>query len=63
LRKDGKVRIHLKNPAENNKANLELVKELSKALGGCNVRLLSGQTSKRKKLEIDASKEEFERLF
>jgi uncharacterized protein (TIGR00251 family) len=50
--KDGKIRIRLTSPPEKGEANAELVKELSRALGGANVRILSGHTSRRKKLEI-----------
>ncbi len=48
----GRIRICLRSPPENNRANLELVKELSRALG-CSVRILSGTTSRRKRLELD----------
>jgi uncharacterized protein (TIGR00251 family) len=57
--KDGQVRISLKSAPEQNKANLELVKGLSKALGRP-VRIVSGHKSKRKRLEIDISQEEWE---
>jgi uncharacterized protein YggU (UPF0235/DUF167 family) len=49
--KDGKVKIFLKNAAEGNKANLELVKGLSKLLGA-SVRIVSGITSRRKRVEL-----------
>ncbi|MDD5339640.1 MAG: DUF167 domain-containing protein [Candidatus ainarchaeum sp.] len=52
--KDGKVKIFLKSAAEGNKANLELVKELSKLLGAP-VRIASGLTSRRKRIEIGIS--------
>ena len=54
--KDGRVRIHLTSPPENNRANLELIKELSKRLDA-DVRILSGHTSKRKRLEIGTDEE------
>ncbi len=57
--KEDKIKIFLKSPAEQNKANLELVKELSKALG-CNVRIISGLKSRSKKIELDASEEEWD---
>ncbi len=52
--KGGRLRIALRSPPENNRANIELIKELSKATGRP-VRILSGATSKRKKLEIGMS--------
>ncbi|NYZ74251.1 DUF167 domain-containing protein [Candidatus Micrarchaeota archaeon] len=56
--KDGRLKVCLKSAPEHNKANLELVKEISKLLG-CDVRLVSGQTSHRKRLEISASEKEW----
>ena len=50
--KDGRIKVFLKSAAEDNKANLELVKELSKFSGSI-VRIVSGAKSKRKKIEID----------
>jgi uncharacterized protein (TIGR00251 family) len=50
--KDGKARISLKSPAEKDKANIELIRELSSALG-CSVRILSGRNSRRKRMELD----------
>ncbi len=52
--KDGRLRIRLSSPPENNKANIELIKELERATGR-GVRILSGATLKRKKLEIGMS--------
>ena len=57
--KDGRLKISLRSPPENNKANLELIKELSSLLGRP-VRIISGQTSKRKKLSADISEAEWE---
>jgi uncharacterized protein (TIGR00251 family) len=48
--KDGKVKVFLKSAADDNKANVELVKELSKLLG--QVRIVSGHTSRRKRIEL-----------
>ncbi|MDO8339183.1 MAG: DUF167 domain-containing protein [Candidatus Burarchaeum sp.] len=45
------LRVSLTEPAEKNKANLELLKELSRLLG-CEVRLVAGAKSKKKKLEL-----------
>ncbi len=59
VKKDGKIKIHLKSAPENNKANLELVKELSKAMD-CQVRIISGLKSKSKKIELSISQEDFE---
>ncbi|HSB47802.1 MAG TPA: DUF167 domain-containing protein [Candidatus Bilamarchaeum sp.] len=60
--KNGRIRIALKSPPENNRANIELIRELSR-LTGSGVRILSGAGSKRKTLEIGISKEEWERLL
>jgi len=49
--KDGRLRAHLRNQPEKNKANLELIKELSSLLKAP-VRLVSGATSRRKRLDI-----------
>ncbi|MGV8085054.1 MAG: DUF167 domain-containing protein [Candidatus Bilamarchaeum sp.] len=58
-RKNGQIKIHLKSQPENNRANLELIKELTKIFL-CDIRILSGQTSKRKKIYLSCSNEEFE---
>jgi len=50
--KDGRFLAHLTSKPERNKANTELVSELSK-LFGQRVSLISGQKSKIKKLKID----------
>jgi uncharacterized protein (TIGR00251 family) len=60
--KEGRVKVYLKSAPENNKANIELVKEMKKLLKA-DVRIVSGLTSKRKVLEIQMSKEELERLL
>ncbi len=52
--KDSKVKIFLKSAAEDNKANLELIKELKNRLN-CEVRIISGHKSRRKKLEVGTS--------
>ncbi len=56
--KDGKLKAYLKSPPEKNKANLELARELSKLLD-CPVRIVSGQKSRRKTLEIEISEKEW----
>jgi uncharacterized protein (TIGR00251 family) len=50
--KEGKVKVFLKSAPTDNKANLELIKELSKALRA-EVRIISGHSSRRKRLEMD----------
>ena len=60
--KEGKVKVFLKSAAEQNKANVELVRGLSKALG-MEVHIISGQKSRRKRLEIDVSNEEWENFL
>ena len=52
------LRVSLTEQAEKNKANLELVRKLSK-LFGCQVRLLSGLKSKRKKLDLELCEADF----
>lgn len=42
--------ISLKSPAENNKANIELIKEMTKRYGKC--KIIKGTKSKSKVLEI-----------
>ena len=44
--------IHIRSKPEKNKANLEIIKELSKKYGKC--RILKGKKSKNKILEIQA---------
>ncbi len=56
--KEGKVRIALRSPPEKNRANLELVKELSRATGR-HVSIVAGLSSRRKRLEIDMTEEEW----
>ena len=57
--KDGRVKVSLRNPPENNRANLELIKELSSLLGRP-VRIIAGQTSRRKKLAIGITEAEWQ---
>jgi uncharacterized protein (TIGR00251 family) len=45
--KDGKLKAYLKSPPEKSKANLEIVKELSRLLG-CQVAIVSGHKSRHK---------------
>lgn len=44
--------VHLKSPAENNKANVELIKLLQKYFGK-EIRIKSGFTSRNKVVEIN----------
>jgi uncharacterized protein (TIGR00251 family) len=60
--KNGRIKIALKNPPENNRANIELIKELS-SLTGSSVRLISGHNSKKKKLEIGISESDWQKLL
>jgi uncharacterized protein (TIGR00251 family) len=49
---DGTIqKVFLKKPAENNKANIELEKFLSKHLGKT-VKIIKGHTSKNKTIEV-----------
>ncbi len=57
--KEGKVKVFLRSAPEQNKANMELIKELSKALG-CQVRVISGMKSRHKRLELDISEGEWQ---
>jgi uncharacterized protein (TIGR00251 family) len=56
--KEGRLKIRLASAPEGNKANIELMKELGKATGRA-VRILSGLSSRRKRLEIDMTGEEW----
>lgn len=57
--KDGQVKVRLTSPPEKGEANAELVRGLSRALGGRAVRILAGHTSRRKRLEIGVTEEEW----
>lgn len=61
-KKDGKVKVFLKNRAENNKANLELLKELRKKLKR-EIRLVSGKKSRKKVLEIDITSDQWKNFI
>jgi uncharacterized protein (TIGR00251 family) len=50
-------KIHLTEPAERNKANIELVKEMEK-ITGRRVRILRGATGRKKVLEIEGQEKE-----
>ena len=57
LDKAGNLKCYLKNPAEQGKANQELIKFLSKSLKlpQEKITLLSGHTTRNKRIKIDAS--------
>jgi len=52
-------KIYLQNPPEKGKANLELIKKLSKKLN-TEVKIISGHNSRTKLLQINLTREEFE---
>ncbi len=56
--KDGRLKVYLKSRPEGNKANIELLKGLSKLLK-CDVSLVSGARSRRKILEVAMDKEKW----
>ncbi|MBI5223452.1 DUF167 domain-containing protein [Candidatus Micrarchaeota archaeon] len=58
LREEGYLKINLKSPAQNNRANRELLDLLSDFFGA-SVILLSGHLSKRKKLEVAIQEDVF----
>ena len=60
--KDGKIKIYLKSPAQSNKANLELIRELKKLLK-CNVLIVSGSTSRKKILDVALKEEELKSML
>lgn len=51
--------FHLENPAENGKANTELIKRIQN-ITGVKPAIISGYYSKRKKIKIELKKQEFE---
>ncbi len=61
LEKNGIIKINLRSAPEDNKANLELVKEFEK-LFGKPVRILSGVKSKKKKIELPITQNEWKRF-
>lgn len=60
--RDGRVRAGLRSAAERNRANLELIKELE-SLTGRPVRILSGLSSRRKRVEIGMSEAEWKEFL
>jgi uncharacterized protein (TIGR00251 family) len=57
--KNGRLKVALTSEPERNRANIELMQNLSRLLGK-NVRIVSGLTSKRKKLAVDISEGEWQ---
>ena len=57
---DGKIKVYVKAPAEKGKANFAIIKLFSK-LGPCQI--ISGLTSKKKRILISASKEELDNFL
>jgi len=58
IQKDGAGwKIHLTEPAERNKANVELVKKMEK-ITGRRVRILRGGTGRKKVLELEGEEKE-----
>jgi uncharacterized protein len=55
LDKSGNLKCHLKSPAEQGKANDELIKSLSKHLGITQsmVSIVSGAQSRKKRIKVD----------
>lgn len=56
--KNNRLKVALTSEPERNRANIELVQGLSNMLGK-RVRIISGLTSKRKKLAVDISEGEW----
>ena len=55
LDKSGRLKCHIKSPAENGKANAELIKNISKALGISShmISIVSGEHARDKRIKID----------
>jgi len=53
--KSGRLKCHVKSPAENGKANAELIKSLSKALDISQqmISIISGEQARDKRIKID----------
>ena len=60
--KNGRIIADVKSKPEGNKANIELITELSKMLGR-NVKLIRGAKEKNKVLEIDGDEKDVKELF
>jgi uncharacterized protein (TIGR00251 family) len=59
---DGTLKVFLKSRAEDNKANIELIKEMSRLLGS-RVSIVSGAKSRKKVIEADISEKELENII
>lgn len=60
IEEDRISKVYLTEPAENNRANTELVNELAKLLGQ-KPAIIFGHRSQRKKLKIDMDEEKVEK--
>jgi len=49
----GEVIVRVKEKAEDNKANIAVIKALSKYYNGAKIKILSGKTSKKKLVSIE----------
>jgi len=58
VKKDEKIKVYLKSPAEENKANFEVVKEFEN-LFGKPVRIVAGTKSKKKKIDLPVTEDEW----
>ncbi|MFZ5954016.1 MAG: DUF167 domain-containing protein [Candidatus Dependentiae bacterium] len=56
LDKAGRIKVHLKNPAEDHKANSEIIKSLAEIVGipQSKVEIVAGLASRNKKIKIGA---------
>lgn len=61
-RKGNIIKIFLTEKAEGNRANIELIKELER-LTKARVQIVSGAKSRRKKIAIDISENEWEEIL
>ncbi len=62
LDKEGNPKVYLKNKAEANLANMELLKEMARLLGS-EVSIVRGKDSRRKVLEANISPDEWESIL
>ncbi len=58
-RSGGRLMADLESEAERNRANVELITELSRLLG-CGVRIVSGQSARRKRLSLPLPQERWD---
>jgi len=60
--REGRLRAYIQSQPERNKANMELIKELSSRLG-VPVRLVSGHSARRKRLEVPLDQADWDRFL